>query len=174
MMHKDVFTIDNSTSFIGYTDGTLWNGWATPHFELSEARKVMTDYNSYRDEDEQMTFDSAADRFIIPYDEYQYEEEKGYDIDTEDGMKHLYGIGAYSWIWDTYSAHEVATMLDEFIYEWDTYSYLDIFGFKDRDEVVQQLTEQLNAERIQAVIEILNGNDSAEEKIDQLAKIISL
>ena len=170
MMHKDVFTIDNSTSFIGYTDGTLWNGWATPHFELSEARKLMTYYNEIVDDDETMTFDSKADTFIIS----NYETWKGYDYQTEDGTKHLYDIGAYSWIWDTYSAHEVATMLDEFIYEWDTYSYLDIFGFKDRDEVVQQLTEQLNAERIQAVIEILNGNDSAEEKIDQLAKIISL
>ena len=174
MMYKAIFTISNPTSYIGYTNGDLWNGWATPYFELSEARKVMTDYNQDRDQDEKMTFDSVTDRFIIPYDEYEYEEEKGYDIDTEDGMKHLYGIGAYSWIWDTYSAEEVAKAIDEFIWEWDTYSYWDIFGFKDNDEVVKQIAQQLNMDQIQKVLEILNGNDEAETKIDNLAKIISL
>ena len=65
-------------------------------------------------------------------------------------------------------------MIDEFIYEWDTYCYWDVFGFKEREEVEAQLTQQLNPQRIQKTIEILNGNDSIEIKIDKLAEIISL
>lgn len=165
-MYKTVFTIgDSSNVYIGYTDGTLWNGWATPYFELSEARKVMLDYN--------LTYDAKTDVFTLSEDDI-IETWKGYDTQTQDGTKHLYDIGAYSWVWDTYSAREVALAIDEFIWEWDTYSYWDVFGLKEREEVVKQLTEQLNPIRIQKVIQILNGNNSAESKLDELAKIISL
>lgn len=166
MMHKAVFTIgDSSNVYIGYTDGTLWNGWATPSFELSEARKVMLDYN--------LKYDSKTDTFIS--DDDIVATWQGYDIQTPEGTKHVYNIGAYSWVWDTYSAREVALAVDEFIWEWDIYSYIDVFGIcRERKAVVTELTQQLSPQRIKQVLQILNGNNSAESKIKELAKIVSL
>lgn len=166
-MHKAVFTIgDDPKAYIGYTDGQLWNGWATPHFELSEARKVMLDYN--------LKYDDKTDTFIFSDDDDIITTWQGYDIQTQDGTKHLYDIGAYSWVWDTYSAREVALAIDEFIWEWDPYSYMDIFSIRKREEVVAELTQQLSPQRIKQVIEILNSTNSAESTIEELAKIISL
>lgn len=38
-MKKALFQIENSPMYMGYTDGTRWNGWATPFFTLEEAKK---------------------------------------------------------------------------------------------------------------------------------------
>ena len=45
-MYKTIFTIDGiAPAYIGYTSGRLWNGWATPYFEVNEAFAVMKDFN---------------------------------------------------------------------------------------------------------------------------------
>ena len=45
-MHKAVFTIgEYPKAYIGYTSGRLWNGWATPAFELAEAKRVAEGFN---------------------------------------------------------------------------------------------------------------------------------
>ena len=45
-MKKAVFTIgEYPKAYIGYTSGKLWNGWATPAFELTEAKRVAEGFN---------------------------------------------------------------------------------------------------------------------------------
>lgn len=86
----------------GYTDGRLWNGWATPMFEFEAATRVMDavneGYNSKELEEEGMTYDISTDTFFYREKEDLSETRTwtGFDRDG----KHLYDIGAFSWIWD--------------------------------------------------------------------------
>ena len=99
-MRRSVFTIDSfADAYIGYTSGYLWNGWATPYFEKDEAERVVASYNELAELP--IYYDAKIDAFKI--DElmgFDGTEWQGEDIQTEDGIKHLYGIGAYSWVWD--------------------------------------------------------------------------
>ena len=99
-MYRTIFTIDGiAPAYIGYTSGRLWNGWATPFFEVNEALQVMEDYN--KNTDRPMWYDESTDSFRVAETEYTDEEIwKGKNIVTDDGIKHLYGIGAYCWVWD--------------------------------------------------------------------------
>lgn len=58
-MYKNIFTIDGlNYPHIAYTSGRLWNGWATPYFELVEALIAM-----------------EIEDFIWEYDTYHYQDE---------------------------------------------------------------------------------------------------
>ena len=36
-MYKTIFTVDGFVpAYIGFTEGNLWNGWATPYFSTKE------------------------------------------------------------------------------------------------------------------------------------------
>ena len=99
-MRKSMFTIDSyPTAHIGYTEGRKWNGWATPYFEMDEALEVMAEFNECADHP--MCYDKIYDQFYV-WDEGNddFETWKGKDYATADGIKHLYGIGAFSWVWD--------------------------------------------------------------------------
>lgn len=90
-MKQTVFNIDGfKGAYIGYTFGDRWNGWACPYFEFAEAERIM--HNS----DGQMTYDKDTDTFTFIIDEDNMDSWQGFDRDG----KHLYGIGAYSWVWD--------------------------------------------------------------------------
>jgi hypothetical protein len=39
--YKARFAIEDGPRFVGWTDGTLWNGWSKPLFERAEAMKVV-------------------------------------------------------------------------------------------------------------------------------------
>lgn len=98
-MRRSVFTID-ADAYIGYTSGYLWNRWATPYFEKDEANRVVASYNELAELP--IYYDAKTDAFKI--DElmgFDGTEWQGEDIQTEDGTKHLYGIGACSWVWDS-------------------------------------------------------------------------
>lgn len=98
VMRKTKFNIcDDERVYEGYTDGTLWNGWECPWFTKEVAEQIMkdlrgdgaeTEYNENTDSYSVMLPDSVEDVFDGEY------------VDTEDGVKHLYPIGAWCWIWD--------------------------------------------------------------------------
>jgi hypothetical protein len=109
---------------MGYTSGARWNGWATPYFTLEEAQKLQAEWN--KGGDSTMLYDANKDEFVCKYEDsdepYIWE---GEDIKTEDGIKHLYGIGAYSHIWDElgdddkrYLAQNIAELICEYNQEW--------------------------------------------------------
>ena len=168
-MQKRLFTIDGFLyAYIGYTSGYLWNGWATPYFEREEAIKVMEGYNECRDETEKMTYDEETDTFAAWVEGYEgYEYWKGEDIQTEEGIKHLYGIGAYSWIWD-YTTEEdalyTAQQIQDFILE---------YGNQRTVEEIKCQLKDLETFR-RTILVFYRGNLSAEEKFKKLGGILKL
>lgn len=118
---------------MGYTDGYLWNGWATPHFTYEEAQKLQAEINQH--EGMRMFYDCNADKFY-----WQHEDDdepyvwKGEDIETVDGKLHLYGIGAYSHIWDELDNDDkryIAQTIADLMYEHDTRKYFTKYNGQD-------------------------------------------
>lgn len=106
-MRKALFRIGDGPAYMGYTSGRLWNGWATPYFPLEEARKLQAEWKK-------LTYDEDKDEFRIQYEEYEEPYIwQGEDIRTVDGVKHLYGIGAGSHIWDELDADDIYEILLE-------------------------------------------------------------
>lgn len=140
-MRKSLFSIGDGPAYIGYTSGRTWNGWVTPYFPLEEAHKICAEWN---DEDNPMVYDEERDEFRMHYDgddvSYIWE---GEDILTVDGRLHLYGIGAYSHIWDELDDDYkrcLAEQIDEFIADHNPYEYRDVV--EDDDEMINALIEQ--------------------------------
>ena len=139
VLHKDsplkakLFMCDGfeeSDPFEGYDLGTTWNGWACPAFEKDEADRIVDAINQLNDGSEtdiELVFDEDNDQFIEimhAYDEDVTEEEpeankvffKGKDHMTEDGIKHLYDIGAFEWTWfETNPAEDADTTFDDYL-----------------------------------------------------------
>lgn len=94
---KTTFSLEGvAGEFEGWTDGTFWNGWATPHFELGEARKVIEALHPAK-----ASFDEAKDAFITDSTDGEQEVWEANQIDLPDGTRlKVYPIGAWSWCWD--------------------------------------------------------------------------
>lgn len=178
-MKRTIFTIDGvAQAYIGYTDGDDWNGFETPYFEVAEALDIMAKYNQLGI-DEQMQYDEDRDEFFV-YEEAleEFTIWKGKNLVTEDGIKHLYGIGAYYWMWDSMGAtkhREVAQQVEEFIYYHDTYNYWDEYDTR-REDVVTKITEQFqDLNTFHKAICIMRREDlKAEEIVEALGKILTL
>ena len=175
-MHKAVFTIgEYPKAYIGYTAGRLWNGWATPYFELAEAKRVAEGFNECAESP--MLYDEVYDQFyILDKESGELEKWQGTDYTTDEGIKHLYGIGAYSWVWDKETDRDIkylAEGIEDFIYEYDTYGYRDV-GI-EREEMVEAIKTQLtDLTTLQQAYEIWYGEDlSQDEKFDKLSKLLN-
>lgn len=86
-----LFSLDaiEGKTFKGYTFGDDWNGFATPYFERVEANQIMEALGG--------TYKNGKYLFDDGYDgEEEYEKQT---IDTVDGKKDVYAIGAYNWTW---------------------------------------------------------------------------
>ena len=175
-MYKKVFTIDGfDYVYIGYTSGRRWNGWATPHFELAEALEVMHEYNECSDEI-LMEYDKMYDQFYkLDKDSGELETWKGEYYNTTEGIKHLYGIGAYSWVWDDitdYDIENIALRIEDFIWEFDTYHYQDeCIDRMQKVETIQKQLEEFNT--LKQAIKIFYNDDLTEElKFEKLGGIL--
>lgn len=172
-MQKAIFVFDDfKFPHIGYTSGRLWNGWATPSFEVDEALQIMEEYNKERDD--KMVYDEETDTFRVVATEYNDEEiYKGMNCQTEEGIKHLYGIGAYCWIWDSVTDDEikaVAQEIEEFLWDFDTYEHKDCYN--DREELVDVIAEQLLDFNVlkQVLIALYNEELTEHELFEKLSK----
>ena len=140
-MRKALFQINDGPVYIGYTNGDRWNGWATPYFTLEEAQKVQADFS--QGVDFPMLYDMNKDEFRIKYDDDEPYIWEGEDIETVDGIKHLYGIGAYSHIWDELGEEDkryLAQTINEFLFEFDSHNYRN--NVDDEDDFIDALIEQ--------------------------------
>ena len=174
-MYKKVFTIDGFDHvYIGYTSGRRWNGWATPHFEFVEALEVMHDYNECAEPP--MQYDEVYDQFyILDKETAELEVWKGENYNTIEGIKHLYGIGAYSMTWDNitdYDIDNIARGIEDFIWEFDTYHYQD--ECIDRMQTVETIQKQLKEfNTLKQAIKIFYNDDLTEElKFEKLGGIL--
>lgn len=167
MLRKTVFTIgDEPKAYIGYTSGKLWNGWATPYFEKAEADRVMEEFNKCAEFP--MQYDEVYDQFYNYVEGFEdYEFWKGIDYPTTEGIKHLYGIGAYCWVWDEANDQDVnflAERIEDFVYEYDTYNYRDE-GI-DREETIKSIANQLKELTIfQKVYEVWMSNELTPDEL---------
>jgi hypothetical protein len=168
MLKKNVFTIGGfEYPHIGYTSGARWNGWATPCFEIDEALAVMKEFNA-DDPEFPMFYDKTTDSFCIDNTEDKiFEEWKGENIETEDGIKHLYDIGAYSWVWEDtteYDIYTIAQKIEDFLYEYNTYEYKD--NYDNRELVVEEIKNQLKEfKTLKQIIKILYAEELKEEEL---------
>jgi hypothetical protein len=176
-MHKTVFTIsDYPKAYIGYTSGKRWNGWATPHFALDEAKRVAEGFNECAEYP--MQYDEVYDQFyILDKETTELETWKGEDIQTEEGIKHLYGIGAYSWVWDEATDQDckwLAEGIEDFLWEFNTYEHKDQYA--DREELVEAIKIQLRELTVfKQAYEIWHDEDlSQDERFDKLSKILTV
>ena len=97
-MRKTRFVIcDNEKSYEGYTDGRLWNGWECPWFTKEVTEEIMRDLNK---EGIETKYDLQTDAYIVECESSEPDVFDGSDVKTEDGIQHLYPIGAWCWIWD--------------------------------------------------------------------------
>lgn len=175
MLKKAVFTIgEYPKAYIGYTNGDDWNGWATPHFTLEEAKRVAEGFNETAEFP--MEYDNIYDQFyILDMNTKELETWKGIDYATDEGIKHLYDIGAYCWVWDQaidQDCNYLAQGIEDFIYEYDTYEYRD--QYDDREETVQKIKVQLKElTTFQQVYEVWHDEDlSQDEKFTKLNKLL--
>jgi hypothetical protein len=158
--------------YIGYTNGDRWNGWATPYFTYEEAEKIQTSMP-------RLLYDVNKDEFRIKYDgddePYIW---KGEDIQTVDGKLHLYGIGAYSHIWDevggTPDKRYLAEIISDFLYECDPYTYSD--ERTEPDEVIDSIIAQFaDIETFAKAHNIMNnatlGSDEIINKLNEVLRI---
>lgn len=179
MLHQTVLTIDGfAPAFLGYyIKGDDWNGWEYAHFELSEAHKVAEANNV--DAEHIMTYDAIYDQFYM-WDEgnEDYYIIKGHDALTDEGIKHLYGIGAGCWTWDRVSESNiryVAQETEEFIFYHDTYNYWDEYDDR-REQTVSSFIEQFkNLTILVQVMNIMRDEDlEADERFEKLGRILKL
>lgn len=167
MLRKTVFTIgDEPKAYIGFTEGRLWNGWATPYFEKAEADKVMEEFNKCAEYP--MQYDEVYDQFyILDTETEELEKWEGIEIQTAEGFKHVYGIGAYSWVWDEANDQDIdflAERIEDFVYEYDTYNYRDE-GI-DREETIKSIANQLKELTIfQKVYEVWMNNELTSDEL---------
>ena len=98
-MRKTKFTIcDDERIYEGYTDGRHWNGWECPWFTREVTEQIMKDLNN---DGVSTEYNAETDSYIVQAKEWdQPDIFDGADVNTEDGVQHLYPIGAWCWIWD--------------------------------------------------------------------------
>lgn len=178
MMQKRLFTIDGfKYPHIGYTTGTRWNGWATPYFEVDEALKVMEEFNA-TDPEFPITYDKETDTFSIEeIGGGNGDKWKGTNYLTDEGIKHLYGIGAYSWTWEDTTKVDiraVAQLIEDFIWERDTYEHRD--QYNSREELVKAIVTQLQDLNIfkQVLIAIYTEELTEDELFNALGKELKI
>lgn len=157
-MRKMIFTTNGfEHPHIGYTRGGDWNGWKTPNFEIAEAMAIMDEYNECTGNP--MVYEEETDTFRVAETEYTDADEwKGRNCHTEDGMKHLYGIGAYSWTWEGINDVDIITIAYRICDIVD-----DVCGIEmDEHDIVKQLQ---NINILKCMIQVLYNEDLNNEQM---------
>ena len=171
-MHKLIFTTNGfEHPHIGYTEGKRWNGWATPYFEVDEALAIMEEFN--KQADDPIMYVEANDTFIHKVADDEIETWKGRNYQTDEGIKHLYGIGAYAWTWEDTTQDDienVAVVIEDFLWEFDTYEHRD--QYDDREELTKEIVKQLqDFKTLKQVLIALYTEDLTEQELfDRLGK----
>ena len=90
------FSLQSEQTFKGYTFDEEWNGFAVPYFEITEVSKIsdMLLENGY----ELLFIDGELTYIDEDYDEIEVIPME--IIDTIDGVKSVYAVGARAWCWE--------------------------------------------------------------------------
>jgi hypothetical protein len=96
LFRRGKFTLaDGGTSFDGWSNGELWNGWAMPRFEFAVCGEILKSLG-----DEQARFEQKGDAFVT-VSNGEEEAWAAEQITISDGSQvKVYPLGAGSWIWE--------------------------------------------------------------------------
>ena len=97
LWRKAKFEVEGvEAEFNGWTDGNSWNGWAMPHFEFNEAKRVVDVIT-----DSKGRYDAEQDCFVTTDTDGEDEVWESQTITLLGNQQvKVYGVGAGSWIWD--------------------------------------------------------------------------
>lgn len=108
-MLKSFFSLDGQDLFYeGYTDGSMWNGWACPLFEHEVAAAIARDYRPTDDTDPARPaawYNAGDDSFVFLRNfeerfDVAAERFRGLDVPMGDGTtRRLYPVGRQAWCW---------------------------------------------------------------------------
>ena len=96
-MRKALFQIENDPVFKGYSDGSKWNGFANPYFDLQTAKMVLA---YYQNQDCEESREQWANWDLTP-------------SKTFEGIDLYYFGGGYIWF-----ELEGTDFLSNYLYEW--------------------------------------------------------
>jgi hypothetical protein len=111
-MRKALFSIYilDDVHIEGWTDGSLWNGWATPVFEFAEAKKLLdalVDAYKQLGTSDRAWYDERNDSFCFVQEDCPEPECYPSEIIKVSGQElKVYPIGAEVWVWEEVSAQD--------------------------------------------------------------------
>ena len=164
-MRKSKFGIDTyEGEFVGYTTGYLWNGWATPYFTKEVADEILKINN-------QVYIDNGMDKvgyyavYNAEEDQYEFYDPdldepdvfEGEYCETVDGRLHLYGIGAYCWIWDEIEEEKEQEIQAEQVYITLDTEELKALGFieqPDKEEITDAIHNLIDRQKTNRVCSV--------------------
>lgn len=97
----------------GYTFGETWNGFECPYFEKAEADRMVADFRIAGWPEQ------SIGRYNAVTDAYEFTSDGETDtyeaeiIQTEDGEKKVYPLGAYCWVWQRVEHNPLSPLCDE-------------------------------------------------------------
>jgi len=97
LFHKARFTLaDAETSFDGWCNGELWNGWAMPRFEFAACQAILQFLGN-----EQARYDADRDAFVTVNQDAEEETWPAQTVTVTDGSRiKAYGLGSGAWTWE--------------------------------------------------------------------------
>jgi hypothetical protein len=104
-MYKASFVLDGLVNqpIEGWTDGTTWNGWATPRFTYNTSLSIVKTYNArpHKDAGEKAWYSPVSDTFCFANFDFPDEPEEfaGAVLEIDEQPTKLYAIGAWCWVW---------------------------------------------------------------------------
>lgn len=123
----DGIGVEPEHQYQGYTNGETWNGWECPFFTREEAERLATYFRTRWGCD--FAYDAARDAYV--YKPCNHKTPQGEDCEgqpweeeivyrtimltiTPNGQEMpFYGIGAWEWTWDEWTAEFEAQRLAE-------------------------------------------------------------
>ena len=174
-MRKSVFTIDdNKLAYIGYTMGEKWKHYDVPYFDIDTAIQIVEEFNAISEYS--IIYDDIYDQFYL-YDEAneEYEIYKTKELKTTEGIKKLYSIKGWYWLWEEFTEANINTLaegIEDWLWEFDTYDYKD--KYNDRADLLKEIKIQLKElETLAEAIEIYYSDLlRGDEKFEELSKLL--
>lgn len=100
-----LFSIDGlAGTFAGYTTGDRWNGWATPVFAESEARRIAASFAAQEPVSADLPpYSAEVSNGTFVFQDPESDEPDIYppqEIDVDEARIKVYPIGTYYWTWE--------------------------------------------------------------------------
>ena len=104
---KSMFAIEDGPEYEGYTTGEGWKVYESPYFEKEVIEQIFTDIS-----DVVWGYNETKDYYTYHLLDHSIEDVndlpvvQGTFVETMEGTKHVYQLGAGAWVWDEHSNFE--------------------------------------------------------------------